>query len=298
MYTIGIDIGGTNTRVALIDKNRIIEKKVFSTNINDASINTKEILKIINYFKNKSDIEGIGICSPGPLDLINNVILNPPNLPGWKKYKIVEEIRNGTGINAYLENDANVAALGEYLLLENKPSTLQFFTISTGIGAGFISEGRIYRGSHGLAQEVFNMVVKPEAYTYGNYQRGAIESICSGSGIYNQAVVHGLKVENTKEVFELREKGNSKAAQIIEDAVEYLSIGIANIAQIMDPEIIMLSGSLVINNTWIVDELIKRVTNKVHNDLKDKVNIQLSKENGDSGLIGAGYIGTLEYCKR
>lgn len=297
MNTIGIDIGGTNTRVALINENKILEKKVFLTNVKDVFENTKEILEIVKYFKSKFDIEGIGICSPGPLDLINNVILNPPNLPGWKNYKIAEKIQEATGINTYLENDANVAALGEYLALEKKPESLQFLTISTGVGAGFINRGKIYRGAHGLAQEVFNIVVKPGAHTYGNYESGAIESICSGSGIYNQALACGLKVKNTKDVFDLRKRGNAEAVQIIENAVEYLSVGIANISQIMDPEVIMLSGSLVLCNAWIVDELIKRVKAKVHKDLRKHINIQLSKENGDSGLLGAGYIGTIEYNK-
>lgn len=295
MYTIGIDIGGTNTRVALVKENEILEKHVFSTNVDDAYENTNNILKIIELLSEKSEIEGIGICCPGPLDLISNIVLNPPNLPGWKNYRIVEEINKATGIPTYLENDANVAALAEYLLRKDKPISLQFLTISTGVGAGFINEGKIYRGAHGLAQEVFNIIVKPGAYSYGSYQSGALESVSSGSGIYKQALARGLQVEGTKDVFELREKGSKEAIEIIEDGLEALSNGIATIIQIMDPEITVLSGSLVLNNQWMMKELEARVKSKVHQDLKDKINIQLSKENGDSGLIGAAYIATTKY---
>lgn len=295
MYTIGIDIGGTNTRVALISKNEILEKHVFSTNINNSYENTNEILKIVKSLAEKVEIEGIGISCPGPLDLIAKTILNPPNLPGWKNYKIVEEISKATGLPTYIENDANIAALAEYLLIKEKPISLQFLTISTGIGAGFVHQGKIYRGAHGFAQEVFNIVVKPGAYSYGNYNSGALESVSSGSGIYKQALARGLQVGNTKDVFDLREKGNEEAAEIIEEAVEALAVGIASIIQIMDPEITVLSGSLVLNNQWMINELENRVKEKVHQDLKDKISIKLSEQNGDSGLIGAGYIATAEY---
>ncbi|MHC1684434.1 MAG: ROK family protein [Clostridiaceae bacterium] len=295
MYTIGIDIGGTNTRVALINKNEILKKYVFSTNINDAYANTNEILKIVKSFTEKSEVEGVGISCPGPLDLINKTILNPPNLPGWKNYKIVEEINKATGIPTYIENDANIAALAEYLVIEKSPVSLQFLTISTGIGAGFVNQGKIYRGAHGFAQEVFNIVVKPNAHSYGNYAAGAIESVCSGSGIYKQALARGLQVSETKDVFELAERCQKEALAIIEEAAEGLAIGISSIIQIMDPEITVISGSLVLNNQWMVTEIENRVKSKVHQDLRDKINIVLSKQNGDSGLIGAGHIATLDY---
>lgn len=201
MYTIGIDIGGTNTRVALIKENEILEKHVFSTNVDNAYENTNKILKIIETFSQNSKIEGVGISCPGPLDLISNIVLNPPNLPGWKNYRIVDEIHKATGLPTYLENDANLAALAEYLFIEEQPVSLQFLTISTGIGAGFVHEGKIYRGAHGFAQEVFNIIVKPGAYVYGNYESGGLESICSGTGIYKHALAKGLAVEDTKHVF-------------------------------------------------------------------------------------------------
>ena len=96
-------------------------------------------------------IEGIGISCPGPLDLINGIILTPPNLPGWHNFELTKELEKITGISVQLENDANLAGLAETVIGAGKGKKIvEFLTISTGVGAGLCIDGQIYRGAKGL----------------------------------------------------------------------------------------------------------------------------------------------------
>lgn len=167
-YAVGIDIGGTNTRVALYDeKLQLIERVQFPTNNEDPEITLERINNAINVFD--KDIVGIGVSCPGPLDLINGMVLNPPNLSGeWTNYPIVKRFKEITGIPTFLENDANLAALAEAMVGQGKGLRyVQFLTISTGIGSGLIINKEIFRGAHGYANEIANMIMWEEGPTHG-----------------------------------------------------------------------------------------------------------------------------------
>ena len=167
-YAVGIDIGGTNTRVALINESyEIIERIQFLTDVDDPDKTMDKIVETISSFK--LDIVGVGMSCPGPLDLIKGKILTTPNLHGkWHDCEISKKLEEKIHIPVYLENDANLAALAESVIGEGKAyDYVQYLTVSTGLGAGLVINKKIFIGAHGFANEVANCCMKHEGQVMG-----------------------------------------------------------------------------------------------------------------------------------
>ena len=286
-YAVGIDVGGTNTRVALInDEYKIVERVQFSTDTQNPQVTLEKINNVIKGFGQK--IEGIGISCPGPLDLIHGIILETPNLPGWHYFHLTEELQNITGIKVQLQNDANLAGLAEAVIGAGAgKSHVQFLTISTGVGAGFCIDGKIYQGSKGFAQEVANCNVWENGPSHGVLKSGSIESIASGTAITTRAKNLGLEVVHAGDVYDLAQEGNELAIQIMEDAYEYLSNFISILYGVLDPDLFVLSGSVALKIPGFIEEIEKRVKGKVFDALKDNIKIVPAALGEDCGLIGA-----------
>ena len=267
-YSVAIDIGGTNTRVALADEElNIIERKQFATDSENPDVTLGKIAEVIKSFD--CDIVGAGMSCPGPLDLINGKILTPPNLKGqWHNLKVAEELSKLINKPVYLENDANLAGLAEAVVGEGKDyNYVQFFTVSTGLGAGFVINKEIYHGAHGFGNEVANCVMMKDGPSHGSIIPGGIEAISSGTAITSRAVKAGLDVKHAGEVNDLAKAGNEVAKQIMDDAKEYLA-----------------------NFIGFVEEVEALAKERVYEIMKPYVKVRKSTLNEDSGLIGAAYL--------
>lgn len=286
-YAVGIDVGGTNTRVALINEEyKILERIQFSTDSKDPEVTLNKIGEIIKEFG--KEIEGIGISCPGPLDLIEGVVLTPPNLPGWHHLALSKRLEEITGVRVCLENDANLACLAETLEGAGAGKHfVQFLTISTGVGAGLCINGKIYHGAKGYGQEVANSVVWKNGPKQGDLKAGSIESIASGTAITKRANDAGLEAAHAGEVYELAKEGNETARQIMEDTYEYLSNFLGILYGVLDPEIFILSGSVALKIPGFIEEVEKRTKEKVYDALKENIKIVPAALGEDCGLIGA-----------
>ncbi len=287
-YAVAIDIGGTNTRVACIDENyNLIKREQFATNPVDPEETLGKIATVIRAFD--VEVTGIGMSCPGPLDLINGVVLTPPNLTaGWHNYNITEHLSEKTGLPVYLDNDANLAALAEATVGEGKDYRfVQFLTISTGLGAGFVIDRNIYLGAHGFANEVANSIMMQDGPQHGSILPGGIEAISSGTAIIERAKKAGLSVAHAGEVNDLALAGNEAAKQIMDDAKTYLANFIAFIYAFADPEIVILGGSVALKIDGFVEEVEELVKTKVYEVMVPHIKIRKSTLNEDSGLIGA-----------
>jgi len=287
-YAIGIDIGGTNTRVALIDENYRIEHRVqFPTDAEDPYRTIEDICSAVASFQ--KDITGIGISCPGPLDLIHGKVLTPPNLHGkWHNLWITKELEERLYVPVYLENDANLAALAEAVIGAGKNYRIvQYLTISTGLGAGLIINKKVFQGAHGFANEVANTILEKDGPSHGDIFPGGIEAICSGTAIKERAKKAGLEITHAGEVNELALKGNQIATRIMDEAKEYLANYIAGIIGFIDPEIVILGGSVALKIDGFVEEVEALVKKKVYPVVLPYVNIQKAMLGDDSGLTGA-----------
>lgn len=289
-YAVGIDVGGTNTRVALIDENyKILKREQFRTDPENPQITLEKIRTIVNRFE--YPVEGIGISCPGPLDLMNGMVLTPPNLPGWHQLHLTKTLNEMTKVPVILENDANLACLAEAVVGAGKGKHLvQFLTISTGIGAGFCMNGEVYRGTRGFAQEVANCILWKDGPAQGELKKGSIESIASGTAITKRAREAGLSVDHAGDVYALAQSGNEKAAQIMEDTFEYLSSFVGILYGILDPDLFVFSGSVALKIPGFLEEIKRRVRKKVYPALEDNIQIVPAKLGEDCGLIGAAHL--------
>ena len=290
-YSVAIDIGGTNTRVALADEElNIIERKQFATDSENPDVTLGKIAEVIKSFD--CDIVGAGMSCPGPLDLINGKILTPPNLKGqWHNLKVAEELSKLINKPVYLENDANLAGLAEAVVGEGKDyNYVQFFTVSTGLGAGFVINKEIYHGAHGFGNEVANCVMMKDGPSHGSIIPGGIEAISSCTAITSRAVKAGLDVKHAGEVNDLAKAGNEVAKQIMDDAKEYLANFIGVVYGYADPEIVILGGSVALKIDGFVEEVEALAKERVYEIMKPYVKVRKSTLNEDSGLIGAAYL--------
>ena len=295
MYTAGIDIGGTNTRIALIDEAyEIIQRIQFPTDVNNPHATLQKIQETVQSFS--VAIAGVGLSCPGPLDLKQGIILDTPNLKGgWHGLAVSKELSARLKVPVFLENDANLACLAEAVLGQGKDySYVQFLTISTGLGSGLVIDKKIYQGAHGFAHEIANIPLWKDGPRHGFIYPGGVEAICSGTAITTRAKKAGLDVEHAGDVYSLACSQNQTAIDIMEDAKEYLANTIAIIYAFVDPEIVILGGSVAIKIPGFVEDVEQRVKTKVYPNIQPLVKVVKTNLSEDSGLLGAACLAFLQ----
>ena len=189
-YVIGVDLGGTKISTALSTfEGNIISQTVVPTNASEGELPVlNRIISSINEVINGANItinevEAIGIGSPGPLDAKKGLIITTPNLP-FKNYNLVQPIKERFNVPVYLDNDANVAAIGEFMFGAGKgKENIVFFTVSTGVGGGAVLNGQAYRGNTSNALEIGHMTVAPDGPRCGCGNVGCLEAVASGTAI-------------------------------------------------------------------------------------------------------------------
>lgn len=304
---IGIDLGGTKILTAVAAENgKIIEKVKLETETELGQDKIKEnIFKSIYKVLEKADIKieeikAIGIGSPGPLNVEQGIIYESANLP-LENMKIVDLVENETGINTYLQNDANTAALGEKVFGAGKEADdLLYITISTGVGGGIIINGNIYYGHTGNAGEIGHMTVDPAGPQCGCGNYGCLESFSSGTAIKNMAqraiengestLIKKLAKENklsAKLVAKAADKGDQKALDIFAKAGYYLGIGIANLVNIFNPEMIILGGGVMKAQEYFLDRAKKEFKKRALKAPADIVKIKEAVLEDEIGVKGA-----------
>lgn len=290
-YAVAIDIGGTNTRVALVNENlEITDRQQFPTNPESPEETLGKIADVIKGYD--CEIVGAGMSCPGPLDLVNEKIITPPNIRGdWYHLPVARKLRDLIHIPVYLNNDGNLAALAEAVAGEGKNYRyVQFLTISTGIGSGFVIDKKIYQGAHGWANEVENTIMMQDGPSHGTILPGGIEALSSGTAITVRARNAGLDVKHAGEVNDLALAGNETAQKIMKDAKVHLANFIAAIYNLVDPDIVILGGSVAIKVNGFVQEVEELVKSKVYEAQRPFIKVRKSTLNEDSGLIGAAYL--------
>lgn len=288
MYTIGVDVGGTSARVALLDKNfNIIRKEAIPTGNKDFEIVINEIAGIINNIDPDRKALLVGFDTPGPLDLEKGMILDAPNLPTWRNKPFVQKIEELTGRKTFLTNDANAAAIAQ--AIEDKSETLVFITVSTGVGGGIVYQGKLIEGKKAYAGEFGLMIISDDDRHHAQLYKGTLESLCSGTALALEASNRYNREVTTKELFDLYDKKDQIAIDIIDLWAEHFSRAIANLLQIIEPEVFYIGGSVVLFNPWLLDMVKEKSQNKLYEGLKDKVNLKLARYGEDAGLVGAAY---------
>ncbi|AUM62775.1 ROK family protein [Spiroplasma monobiae] len=278
---LAVDIGGTSIRFALIENNKIIKKHVIDTNGNDMNKNLLEIKEKVDSWNQSFDY--IGICCPGPLDLKTGKILITYNLPDWNQKSILQAFKDLFNMdNVKINNDGNVAALGQYTIRKNVHSLL-YFTISTGIGGGFINEGKIFTGFSGTAFEIANAL---PVWNSENVKRSGIEFQASGKNIYLNLNKLGVEVNDTAQAFELyKTKENEVVKNFFKDIEEKLISLISTSICFLNPEIIVIGGSVAMHNQDFINSIMERVWITTE-DIGYKTKFEFARDLDNSTLFG------------
>ena len=289
-YAISIDIGGTNTRVSLIsDEYKVVDYDSFRTDAQDPIATLNQIKAVIDGFEHKSI--GIGVSCPGPLDLKKGIVLRSPNLPGWHNFELVKEMRELLELDVYLENDANLAGLAEASFGAGKEyDYVQYLTVSTGLGGGFTVNQKIYQGAHGFAQEIANVILQPGGFKVGNLMEGSLESLASGTGIVARAQAAGIEAEHAGIVNDLAIAGNEDCQVIMTEAKEYLANAIATIYAFLDPEIVVLGGSVALKIDNFIEDVEALVKTKVYDVVAENVRLRKAELGEDNGILGGAIL--------
>ncbi len=267
--TIGIDIGGTKIAGGLVDCRGRLGDAVTAPTLaekgRDCSLGQvfRVIERLIRRAGGPQRVRGIGICAPGPLDTRAGVVVNPPNLQGWRNVPLAAMVAERFGLPAMVENDANAAALAEVLIgAAAGCSNIFYVTVSTGIGTGIIIDGKIYHGKNGVAGEGGHVTIDYRSpYLCGCGARGCIEALASGPAMARRARVlleqeHGvpsllrtmcrgaLGRITPEMIAEAARRRDALARRIVDETGFFLGVWLGSMMSLLDPEAVVIGGGV------------------------------------------------------
>lgn len=307
---IGIDLGGTKTKIGIVNVEGLITSSIsidteasqgFETVMNNIKAAITGLLK-----ENKlsiGDIASIGMGVPGLIDYEKGEIIYCTNL-SWYNVDASGYLRKHFDIPVYLENDATVAAYAESLFGSTKEAASSvFLTLGTGIGGGIIIDNKIIRGSHGAASEIGHMVIGENFYDCNCGRNGCFETFASATAMIRYAThrLENPKIESSlrkkadkleaKDIFDQASEGDKLAQEIVNRTAKYLAIGIVNIYNILDPELIAIGGGVSKAGKEffdLVSSIAGAMTLSKHVKYARIVPAELGN---DAGIVGAAFLG-------
>lgn len=314
--TVGIDLGGTKIYFALVDENgEILYEFRHNTGasggedlLSQLTEGTKVLLKEAEHLS--LDVKAIGIGSPGRIDVKNGIVEDcTPNIKNWQGTNIKKAFAENFSIPVFIDNDANVAAYGEYYLRKKKgyaESTIIILTLGTGLGSGIIYNDELFRGK-GLGSEIGHMLIEAKGRPCNCGQTGCIEMYVSGTALEIQANNRIInypdsslnQVENitSHEIFANARKNDLFSSLLIDEMAEYLGYGLISLINIFDPNLILLAGGISQQHDLFMNKVTNLVDKHINYNIFDKNIIQIAQSNDKAGLIGAGLIAFHGYEK-
>ncbi len=307
---IGIDLGGTTVKFAILTiQGEIQQKWSIETNILDEGSHiVDDIVDSINhhltmYEMHPEDFIGIGMGTPGSVDIEKGTVIGAYNL-NWKTLQPVrEKIEAGTGISFKLDNDANVAALGERWqgAGENDPNVV-FITLGTGVGGGIIMEGKLLHGNAGCAGEVGHITVDPGGFECTCGKKGCLETVSSATGVVRvarqlaeeyagnselkQRLDDGQDI-SSKDVFDLAKEDDPLALMVVDRVCYFLGLACGNIGNLLNPSSIVLGGGVSAAGEFLRSRVAAYFKEFTFPQVRESTQIKLAKLGNDAGVIGA-----------
>ena len=313
MLYIGIDLGGTGIKAGVVDeKGKIIAKDSCPTLPErgyEAVIHDMATLAIDVASKSgheMSEIRAIGIGLPGIMDPRSGRVPFCTNL-GWHDVPILEEMAKYTSVPVFVDNDATVAGLAESVAGVSAGCEFSVFvTLGTGVGGGVIIGGKVFSGSHGVASEVGHMVTVEggELCTCGN--RGCWERYASATALIRegrklcaekpdtalmQAVKGNVTKITAKHVIDLAKAGDPDCGALFDNYVHHLCVGLTNLINVYDPEVIVLGGGVSHAGQFLLDAVRAKLPDMVFYKAMPYARVELAKLTNDAGIIGAAMLG-------
>jgi len=282
---LGLDVGGTFLKIAFKENETIKTDKI---SIKDF-IEDKD--KFLNFLTETVDFykpDRVGIAVAGLVDKKSGLLTNSPNLRALEGLNIKGYLEKNLNVEVFIDNDANVAAFGEYVYGNGKGSkVLVCLTLGTGLGGGLVLDGKIFSGVSGSAMEIGHITVEKDGFPCHCGRKGCLEAYVSSYGLER---IHCILTEDKKTSFEiisLLRENDKKALESFEIFTHYLSIGIMNIVHIFNPDKVLLSGGIVENFPETIDLVKSKINSLVFPLPLRDLNIDAGKLGSWSGAYGA-----------
>jgi len=298
---IAVDIGGTQIRVATFHRDSVTPVEVRRAATRSAQGTPFERLcaEIAAIWPKDEPVETIVVGTPGPLDPQTGIVFSAPNIAGWENFPLRDELQKVFSVPVLIENDANVAALGEWNFGAGKGHHhVLYITISTGIGGGVISRDHLLQGSRGLATEVGHVTIAPDGPICNCGQRGHLEALASGPAIARYvseqiergaaSTLKGRSAITAQDVSAAAAKGDALSIQALARAGQYIGQALADLLHMFNPSIVIFGGGVSFSGALLFDpvkeSLKKHIMTESYLDGLQIVNAQLGD---DAGLLGA-----------
>ena len=308
MYTIGVDLGGTNIAAGIVNEKHVITAR--------ASVPTKagrdfdEIIAdmgtlILGLLKENNieldQVKYIGIGAPGILDNKAGTVTDNSNIH-WVNYPIRQKLQQYIDKPVYLGNDANVAAWAEYQNGCGKGTkNFLMLTLGTGVGGGIILNGKLHTGSHNIGAEIGHTTFKAGGEKCGCGNRGCIEAYCSATALIRDAkreaeahpesILARAKVLSAKTVIDAAAKGDKSAIKLFDEYVSNLAQVIASLINFLDPEVIALGGGIANAGDFLLEPLRREFPKYVTFSSLQQTKILKAEMGNDAGIIGSALLG-------
>jgi len=299
MAVLGIDIGGTKIAAGMVEKGgHLLASVVAPTRAaNGYEVSIAQLYTAIDQLI-REEISAIGICAPGPLNPKTGVVINPPNLPGWRDVPLAELVERRYKIRCRVENDANAAGLAEALMGAGRGfGTVFYATLSTGVGAGIIINGKIYHGKNGAAAEGGHVTIDYRSEAVCNCgSRGCIEVLASGtamtrraSGLIGEypASVLGAEPVTAEAIGRAAAAGDPLGLRILEETAEMLGAWLGSMISLLDPDVIVIGGGVAQIGEPLFSRLRRITPGRTINQFASETPIVPAQLGSDAGIIGA-----------
>ncbi len=299
-YVIGVDLGGTQIRAIVADRAGQVYAQVqvptAATQGPDAVI--ERIAGCIEQMRvavpDDGPLRGVGVGSPGPLDPYEGVVLHANNLPGWINVPLRDKLAQQTRLPVVLGNDANAAVLAEWIFGGGRGCThVVYITVSTGIGAGVIMDGRLLLGRKGAGTELGHMLIDSTAFrSWEDLASGTALAATARAAMLTtpESLLHRLTVPatlNAAVVAQAAQEGDSLAVRLLERQAVLLGLGFVNTLHLFSPEIILVGGSVVTANPWLLEGAQRIVQQYAVANVYRSVPIEVAHLGAQVGTLGA-----------
>ncbi|MBF0780990.1 MULTISPECIES: ROK family glucokinase [unclassified Granulicatella] len=306
---IGVDLGGTSVKMAIVSlEGEVLTKWSISTNkLDNGQHIVKDIIQSIQqhldlYSLNASDIKGIGIGSPGAIDKKKGSVTGAYNL-GWASEQPVRALmQEALQIPVFIENDANVATLGErWKGAGLNADDMVLVTLGTGVGGGIVTNGKLVNGSKNCAGEIGHILIDAHGLNCTCGKKGCLETVASATGIVQLARQHSDKyaekttlknmiddgIVSAKDIFDYAKCGDKLAQLIVNQFAEYLGIACSHIANMLNPRYIVIGGGVSGAGEFLIQQVNKYFEKYVLTTISNSTELVLATLGNDAGAIGA-----------
>jgi len=289
-----IDIGGTTIKYGVISDNMFLKKFYTVPTPQNYKDFLEEIKNITTHF---SYTEAVGIGYPGAYDFMNDLMVYAPNLDFLNGKKVKTEIAKFTDTPVFIENDANLAALGEYSLTEQTAiDNMLLITLGTGVGGGAIVNGQLFTSSV-TAFEAGHVTIDYNGRQCNCGRLGCLETYCSESGILNtfKEILPGQKAD-IKNLVHLAECGNKSAVKTFDLFSKHLATGIADYINLLAPEKVKIGGGLSHLHRFFLDNTVHNLKKLVYPAYRNKFKLMPAELDNKAGIYGAAALCKQRYC--